>query len=170
MGLPITQFIALGVVAGAALAENVPDGLAIAGTGAAEVFFEDVAGWTVLRAGDSAHSYCVAETGLGQDILRLGSDGTAWQVAVPHGTGADWTGFLDIDGWNRETSGASVGTWAVAGIDAQVLVQVAAGKVLTLDLGSGPWRYALAGAPEAIATLERCSAAVQKSAQATLVK
>ena len=140
------------------------EGKAIAGTDMDEVFFEDVAGWTVLRADDSDQTYCVAETGLGQDILRLGYDGTVWQVAVPRGTGSDWVGFLDVDGWNRNAAGASVGDWAVTPIDAPILGQVAGGQFLTLDLGTGPWRYSLAGATEAIETVERCASTALQSA------
>ena len=146
--------------ADAMAAKDVPNeygGQDIAGAGLTETFFEDVEGWTVLSVKDARHGYCVAESGLADAVIRVGYDGGQWQVAVQHGNPPDWTGFFDVDGWNHQVSGTARADWTIARIGPPELNRLQAGRVLTLDVGDGPWRYSLSGSDKAIDAVMRCA-------------
>ncbi len=145
---------ALGPVAPAMAEEDI--GTIVGGS---ETPYGAARGWTVFSGtGKDGSAYCVAETGQGQDRLRIGFSNEHWQLAVPFASKPDYTGFLTVDGGKRMISGFATGQWTIAWMDLPDLDRVKNGASMVFDMGTRSVTHGLTGAAAAVLKVQECIA------------
>lgn len=119
-----------------------------------------VRGWRIAAGrNDTGFAFCTASRGQEQNRLRIGSDGSVWQIAVFDDTrqvpeGGSIAAAIDNRSW--DLAPVRVGHWLIARVPPAMYEQLRLGQNLTVDVGGRLVRRDLSGSMAAIAQVGEC--------------
>lgn len=126
--------------------------------GSVETAYGTTRGWSVFAGSvDGRFSYCVGQNRNGDITLRLGSDGTQWQVAVPTTVAsASFNGF-EVDGQSWDMSGSVTDNWTFGWISNSAQVDaIGNGDLMMMDIGRASIDFPLNGTAAVILKVQEC--------------
>lgn len=114
--------------------------------------------WTIYAGMDATGSdlrYCVAERNVDGNVVRIGTDGETWQLAVH--AGAELSSGLRVDDRPLRLSGPTANGWTFGWLSLDDLGVVAETRWLEVYRGEFPVQHDLSAVGPAIESVESCA-------------
>lgn len=123
-------------------------------------YSDPVRGWRIAAGrDDTGFAFCTATRGEGQNRVRIGTDGVAWQLAVVDEAmrvPRDGAIRAVIDGRSWVLEPVRVGNWLIARVPRQMYDQLRLGRSLSVDVGGRVVRRDLGGSLAAMTRVGEC--------------
>lgn len=123
-------------------------------------YSDPVRGWRIAAGrDDTGFAFCTATRGEGQNRVRIGTDGVAWQLAVVDEAmrvPRDGSIRAVIDGRSWVLEPVRVGNWLIARVPRPMYDQLRLGNTLSVDVGGRVVRRDLGGSLAAMTRVGEC--------------